>query len=442
MRIKNSANAFSRREFLKIAGAGGALISAGGLCSAYAQSSGIDNNVQGSLVIFDFGSAKAQQDYKEAIGRFNKKFPNVRVKDDYAPFPKSWSQYINQLQTHIAAGLAPDVVAIAIEGVRLTVKNDLMLPLDDIISSDPEAKEALSDTAPALTSALKVNGKTYYLTREFNNMCIHYNTKMFADAGIDQPKKDWTWDDFLAVAQKLTKGESGNKTFGFGVPFFNFGLQPWFLTNSTSPLSPDWSKSNLDDPRVLESVKFIHSLINEHKVSPSVAGADFSNGAAMLAGGRLAMTGGGHWLLGTYLSNNFKDIDVQYWPRKTASTSVFGSGGWGITKHCKNPKLAWELIKELNSLQTQEAIGSIGDAVPGRKAATQIPQFEKFPKNSTIFYECLRDAKPVPSPANYTEMEDIFMRHMQQIMSNAVTPEQGLEQAHKELAAAMARVAA
>ncbi|MBV9671660.1 MAG: hypothetical protein JO076_02395, partial [Verrucomicrobia bacterium] len=70
------------------------------------------------------------------------------------------------------------------------------------------------------------------------------------------------------------------------------------------------------------------------------------------------------------------------------------------------------------------------------------PQFEKFPKNSTIFYECLRDAKPVPSPANYTEMEDIFMRHMQQIMSNAVTPEQGLEQAHKELAAAMARVAA
>ena len=44
------------------------------------------------------------------------------------------------------------------------------------------------------------------------------------------------------------------------------------------------------------------------------------------------------------------------------------------------------------------------------------------------------------APANYTEMEGIFMRHMQEIMSNAVTPEQGLERAHTELTAAMAKL--
>ena len=81
----------------------------------------------------------------------------------------------------------------------------------------------------------------------------------------------------------------------------------------------------------------------------------------------------------------------------------------------------------------------MGDAVPGLEAATQIPEFKIFPANSHIFYECLRDAKPVPSPANYTEMEDILMRHVQEIMGNAVTPEQGLEQAHKELTITMAK---
>ena len=32
------------------------------------------------------------------------------------------------------------------------------------------------------------------------------------------------------------------------------------------------------------------------------------------------------------------------------------------------------------------------------------------------------------------------MRHIQEIMSNAVTPEQGLEKAHHELSAAMAKL--
>lgn len=364
------------------------------------------------------------------------------MRDDYAPFPKSWSQYINNLRTRTASGLAPDVIALAIEGVRLTVRDNLVVPLDDLIAGDPGAQAMLADSAPALTEALNVNGKTYFLTREFNNMCIHYNTKLFQDGGIEPPKPDWTWDDFLDAAKKLTKGEGGSKVFGFGIPFFNFGLQPWFLTNGTSPLSPDWTKSNLDDPKVLESVKFVHSLVNEHKVSPSVAGADFSNGVSMLAGNRLAMTGGGHWLLGTYLSNNFRAVDVQYWPRRTASTSVFGSGGWGISRSCKNRPLAWELIKELNSLQTQEAIAAGGDAVPGLRSATEAPAFKDFPANSKMFYECLGDAKPVPCPAIYTEMDDIFMRHMQQVLSNAVTPEQGLEQAHKELSAAFAKSAA
>ena len=138
--------------------------------------------------MFDFGSAKTQRIYKDAIARFNQRYPNVRVKEEYQPFPNSWSQYINGLRTRVASGLETDVIALAIEGVRLTVRDGLMLPLDELIASDAEAKALLADTAPALTDALKVNGKTYYLTREFNNMCIHYNTKLFADAGVEPPK--------------------------------------------------------------------------------------------------------------------------------------------------------------------------------------------------------------------------------------------------------------
>ena len=430
----------TRRRFLTIAGLGGAALATGSF-QALAQSQAPTADIHATLEVFDFGDANAQKVYRDAIGRFNKRYPNVTVRDDYSPFPQGWGQYINNLRTRVASGLVPDVVAIAIEGVRATVTEGLMVPLDDFIAGDPDSQTYLKDVAPALHNALKVAGKTYYLTREWNNMCIHYNTKTFQDAGIDRPKDDWTWDDFLVIAQKLTKGEAGNKTFGFGIPFFNFGLQPWFHTNGTSVLSADWQKSNLDDPKVLESVKFVHSLVSEHKVAPSVAGTGGQAIFSIFAGGKVAMTGGGHWPLGTYLSNNFKTMDAIYWPRKTVGTTVFGSGGWGITKQSKNPRLAWELIKDLTSFETDKAIAAVGAAIPARRSAAETPAFLAWPEHAKIFYDSLRDAKPVPSPTNFAEVESIFMRHMEQIMSNAITPEQGLELAHQELTTAMAKLA-
>ena len=57
------------------------------------------------------------------------------MRDDYSPFPNGWGQYINNLKTRVASGLVPDVIAIAIEGVRATITQDLVLPLDDLIAN-------------------------------------------------------------------------------------------------------------------------------------------------------------------------------------------------------------------------------------------------------------------------------------------------------------------
>ena len=48
----------------------------------------------------------------------------------------------------------------------------------------------------------------------------------------------------------------------------------------------------------------------------------------------------------------------------------------------------------------------------------------------------------MPSPANFNEVETIFMRHMGEIMSGAATPRPGMKAAHEELSAAMAKLKA
>jgi multiple sugar transport system substrate-binding protein len=148
------------------------------------------------------------------------------------------------------------------------------------------------DVDPALNAPFKIDGKTYYIPHSWNNMVIYYNTKMFKDAGIDPPKPDWSWDDFLGIAKKLTTGSGADQVFGFGIPNFNFGLQPWLLTSGTTQLNADWTDSNLNDPKVVESITFVHDLVHVHKVSPAVEG---SNNDQLFAAGKMAMGG---WAIG------------------------------------------------------------------------------------------------------------------------------------------------
>jgi multiple sugar transport system substrate-binding protein len=337
----------------------------------------------------------------------------------------------------VAGGQAPDIINIAIEGTRLVVSKGLLIPLDDLVSSDPDGQELIEDVAEPLIDAFRVDGKLWQIPHSWNNMVIFYNTKMLEEAGIDPPPRDWSWTDFLEIAKQLTTGSGEDQVFGFGIPFFNFGLTPWLLTNSTYQLNDEWTESNLDDPKVIESVTFVHDLVHVHGVSPSVEGTDNNN---LFASGRLAMSGWGHWPIQGFLANNFQDFDVQYWPGNTASTSVYGVGGWGISPESEHKDLSWELIKELTSKETIQATADVGVAIPARRSAAESPEFLEFPANSKIYYESLEDSKPVASPANFNELETIIMRHYSEIMSAAVTPEEGMLAAHEELSAALAKL--
>ena len=115
------------------------------------------------------------------------------------------------------------------------VSKNLLLPLDDYLAQDAGGQELIDDVAQPLIDAFKVDGKIWQIPHSWNNMVIYYNTKMFKDAGYRAAaSEDWTWDDFLATAKKLTTGSGADQVFGFGIANFYFGLTPWLLTNGTT----------------------------------------------------------------------------------------------------------------------------------------------------------------------------------------------------------------
>jgi multiple sugar transport system substrate-binding protein len=389
-----------------------------------------DCDLEGTLTISNWGDPNDQAVYTAAAERFEAAHPCVDIVDNFTPIT-TWSDYVNKLVSDVAAGSAPDVINIAIEGLRLGVDKDLFLPLDDYVASG-DVDEYLDDVDDRLLDALAVDGTQYLLPSTWNNMLIYYNTEMFEAAGIERPSDDWTWDDFLEIAQQLTTGDGADQVFGFAIPSFNFGWTPWFYSNGTSEVDDDLLGSNLDDPAMAESAQFIADLVNVHGVAPAVEGADPYQ---LFPAGKVAMTGAGHWVVGGFEEAGFDTYDVLPWPKNTDKQTVFGTSGFGIYSGADDPDLAWAYIQELISTETGRGFAEIGAGIPARSSLTESPEFTAMPPTHELFYDSLDFATPVAAPFNFNELEAIMNRAMGEILAGTQTADEAFADAHEELQA-------
>jgi multiple sugar transport system substrate-binding protein len=406
-----------------------ALAASSGVRVAFAQS-----NEAGELKVQGFGGDAQLASMNNAVKRFNVKYPNVKVSIQMDAIASGWGDYVTKVLGQFNAGTAADIYGTAIETFQAFASRGMFLPLNDYVKANP----GFSDFAPSLFEQSSYKGNIYYIPIGWNNIMINYNRDLFDKAGVSYPKQGWTWDEFRDVAKKLTvKDSSGTVTqFGYEVPNQNFFVQPWFFSNGTGVLKDDWTASNMLDPKVAESLQFLHDLIHVDGVSP-IPGKDTMDNQFMA--GQVAMISRGHWIVQNAKSNNV-NMDVAIPPSKESDTTVIGFGGYAISKASKNPELAKALITELTSAETQKEEGEGGGGVPGRKSAAETPGFLAFPPSAALYYQTLAHTKAVPSPANFQEVEKIFIRYYTAMMADEVSIAEGVKQADTELNASFARL--
>jgi multiple sugar transport system substrate-binding protein len=393
-----------------------------------------------TFIFWDYDQS-ARGNWEGLMQRFNEEFPDINVNLVGVP-GANWAEYLERTATQIAGGERPDVIWVATEGVRFLADLGLLTPLNDRIERDREELEGLySDVAPALFETFEIDGNQYLFPYSWNSMYIYYNTARFEEAGLEPPSPDWTWDDFVEAARALTVDEDndGNpEQYGFlldsGAMFF---LQPWLLTNDASILDDSLCQATLTDPKVAESLQFLHDLIYTHKVTPIPSPG--VNATEMLVNGNVAMIGAGRWIVQAMLQQGFTDFDIQYWPQNTANTSVFGVDGFPLFTMSQNPEAAWEFIKYMTRPEVQEGLlgggQGAGTNIPARRSvASQID----VPDNASIYYDVLdRGVEAVTAPSNFNQMQNIFLRYADLIFANEMSVEDALQAAQLEMEGAI-----
>ncbi|WP_119727702.1 ABC transporter substrate-binding protein [Thermomonospora amylolytica] len=151
-------------------------------------------------VVFSYWGSDARQKLTEAaIAKFEAKNPTIDVEGDFS----DWDSYYEKLATKTAAGDAPDVMTIEIRGLAEYAGRGILADLAGKVDTTGLDQQVLK--------AGQVGGKQYAIPTGVNTFPMIVNRASVEKAGEKVPDdKTWTWDEYIALAQRITSKSGGD----------------------------------------------------------------------------------------------------------------------------------------------------------------------------------------------------------------------------------------
>ena len=194
------------------------------------------------------------------------------------------------------------------------------------------------------------------------------NKTLLAKEGIDMPRNDWTWTDFLEICRKVTRDTDGDGVIDqFGC--YDYSWKQAAIANGVKFFRDDGRTSYFADSRMEDTLKFLMELraINDgHEVAPK----DFDVGRVAFRPFTFAeyRTYKPYpWRIKKYSSFEWDCIKM---PAGTSggNISVLDTLLFGMSSRTRHKDLAWELMKKFCfDITTQQEILRRSQALPARR---------------------------------------------------------------------------
>ena len=139
-----------------------------------------------------------------AVDKFNEAHDDIEV---------TLEAYGGEFDTKIAAGMGSNDMPDVMYMWNYPAYAQGLEPLDSYI--EKEGEDYKSNFYDTLWNYNSYDGSTYGIPIGFTTHALFYNKDIFAEAGIDEPTNDWTWDDVIEASKTITEKCEGKKGFSF-----------------------------------------------------------------------------------------------------------------------------------------------------------------------------------------------------------------------------------
>lgn len=383
--------------------------------------------VSGTVVMTEPGDNPGDISLRRQLAAaFKKTHPKVDVKVLVVPA----TNYDQKVQTMIAGGRPPDIFGSGDVQIPNIVSKNFALDLTPYTKRD---NYSLSDFYPQVIDGLTYNGKLVGLTDNWDTQVMYYNDSLFKKANVAPPTADWTWDDFVSAAKKLTSTSGKTKVYGavydnWFAPYYD---QMW--ANGGDPYPDKGTKCGYDSK---ESVSAFDSIVGLYKSGVSPTPSQFSGQGAeqLFLTGRVGMmVGSGRWA--AYDLRDVKAFDWKVAPIPKGSSgkraNFFHLSMFAIARTSKNPEAAWEFLKYMVSPEGIKLGLSAAQGIPSRQSIAKSAAFTGDPfvtaHNSVQpFIESLPTVHRAPYLPNFSQVNDAVDAQLDAVWALKQTPAQVL----------------
>lgn len=339
---------------------------------------------------------------KDRAESFSKKFPNAVVVVECFPF----REYFQKITTATAGGNAPDVFWVDFPLIADYVYRKTIIPLDKYVT-----QEDLADYYPTPRDNMERAGQVWALPMHQSTEALVYNASLVEQAGLKMPrslKEQWTWQQFLSAAQKLTKTSGGRtEVWGYTTHYDPdlYSVQPWIAQHGGAILNPDATKAGgfLNGTATVEALRFWGELFSKYKVSPVERIPD------IFQTGKVALYQANPFVLRD-IQNRYPNLKfgVTFLPRDRRCAVPSGAWHIGIHRQAKNQEMAWQFVNWVAGREGHKLWIETTGYMPARRSTYQALAFIKQdPWN--IFWEGLLNCAVVrPKTPAYNFLQDRF----------------------------------
>lgn len=319
------------------------------------------------------------------------------------------SEYWPRMSALAAAGDLPDIFHMSSGFVEEWQGNGLLANLQPYVDQ-LDLTDYYSGTFGPARFPDAETGDMYAFPINWVGPVLFYNATAFAQAGIDVPSADWTWDDFLAAAQALTVDDNGDgrpEQYGFWAYGRYAQIEPWIYRNGGRLLNADRNRL-APDAAAVEAMAFLTDLTQVHGVAPTPADMDGIRQQDVFATGIAAMWVDGSWNVAntrTVAGDSF-EWGVALVPQGPSATEdTMRAYTWidmiAMSPTTDHPEAAWDYIRYFTG-PDRDATDFGGGMVPSNRMTAESDAWlerDQQPANKDVILEL----GSIPGTTSFTQ---------------------------------------
>lgn len=356
--------------------------SSGDAAAAPQASAGAKQDKTGDPVVIRFmdnmASPVRDQAYAEIIGRFEAENPDIRIEYETVP----WDQSHSKLVTLGSTGSMPDVVQVHPTWISEFVSAGWIAPLDSYLETYEHRDGFTEYTKNVLLDQTQrqVYGDVYVIPDAILTNGIFVRTDWMDAAGIAY--EDWSWNDFLGAAEKLTNSAENRFGLSFRGGRAAYHQASFLLYAATGGrVYDETGKCLFDSP---ECIDIFTKYVDLYKNGYAPKDAINWGFAEMCQGFTSGLTG--------MLNQTCEVIDLcnkslqdDQWtvaplPKSDIDGKIYNeisfSNGYAVAANSEHQEAAWKFIAYLSSPESAAIYGKANLLIPVMSEALSDPFFE------------------------------------------------------------------